>query len=197
MDVRRQLDGELLSLPEYADRIGPDGRGSGRCGQEATIAITLAPWVWRALADEQRRPVLIDFTVWSHLAPLGKRLYPLLQGFGRSAIDDSLYFYLGPQRLFMLGLRGRRLDQAAAMVRHALTTLYHADNRYEGFGEAKHPGTRYPSFAVKSRRGVRSTPTARSHARTARLDTTPPGPAAPRRRSCCSSARTKTNATSS
>jgi hypothetical protein len=57
-------------------------------------------------------------------------------------------------------LRGRRLDQAAAMVRHALTTLYHADQRYTGFGEAKHPGTRYPSFAVKSRRGVRSTPTA-------------------------------------
>ena len=158
--VRRQLDGELLSLPEYAERIGPQGRGSGRCGQEATIAITLAPWVWRALDDEQRRPVLMDFTVWSHLAPLGKRLYPLLQGLGRSAIDDSLYFYLGPQRLFTLGLRGRRLDQAAAMVRHALTTLYHADQRYTGFGEAKHSGTRYPSFAVKSRRGVRSTPTA-------------------------------------
>jgi hypothetical protein len=158
--VRRQLDGELVSLPEYAERIGPDGHGSGRCGQEATIAITLARWVWRALDDEQRRPVLIDFTVWSHLAPLGKRLYPLLQGLGRSAIDDSLYFYLGPQRLFTLGLRGRRLDQAAAMVRHALTTLYHADQRYEGFGEGKHAGTRYPSFAVKSRRGVRSMPTA-------------------------------------
>jgi hypothetical protein len=78
--VRRQLDGDLLALAEYALRIGPDGRGSGRTGQEATIAITLAPWVWRALEDEDRRPVLIDFTVWSHLVPIGKRLYPLLQG---------------------------------------------------------------------------------------------------------------------
>jgi hypothetical protein len=30
--------------------------------------------------------------------PADKRLYPLFQGFGRSAIDDSTYFYLGPQR---------------------------------------------------------------------------------------------------
>jgi hypothetical protein len=95
--------------------------------------------VWRALDDEQGRPVLIDFTVWSHLAPLGKRLYPLLQGLGRSAIDDSLYFYLGPQRLLTLGLRGRRLDQAAAMVRHALTTLHHADQRYEASARPSTP----------------------------------------------------------
>jgi hypothetical protein len=46
------------------------------------------------------------------------------------------------------------------MVRHALTTLYHADQRVDGFGESKHAATRYPAFSVKTTRGERSRPTA-------------------------------------
>ena len=84
-------------------------------GHQATIAIALAPWVWRALEDKDRRSVLINFTVWSHLRPVGKRIYPLLQGLGRSQVDDSLYLR-PPKRLFTLGLSGRRLHEAAAIV---------------------------------------------------------------------------------
>jgi hypothetical protein len=78
VEVLRRLDGEWVTLFQYAQRVEAGGGGRG-AGAHDTIRIVLAGWFLDELRLPKRRPVLIDFCVWRQLRPLARRLYAMLQ----------------------------------------------------------------------------------------------------------------------
>lgn len=133
--VQARWHGDWLELPDYQQRQAEHGRGAG-AGQLDTVRIHLAPWAIAAIAED--RPVYVNFAVWRGLSGTGRRLYAFLQG---STVDNGgrIAFYLAPAMRFTLGLRGKRVDKTAAIVRHQLRELYHRDQRYH------HQRTNIPS----------------------------------------------------
>jgi hypothetical protein len=149
-------DGEDLLEVQATER--------GELPGQATIRIHLADWVRTELAHPKRRPVFINFDVWAHLRPSGRRTYAFVQALGRDEYDDRVYFYLGAPTLFTLGLSGKRIDRAASAVSHDLTCLWHADHRYhegDGFRRHTHAGGSIPAFACSPARRT-SAPTAKA-----------------------------------
>jgi hypothetical protein len=170
VEVLRRLDGEWVTLEQYAQRVeaGAGGRGAGA---HDTIRIVLADWFLAELVHPKRRPVLIDFCVWRQLRPLARRLYAMLQGTGRSEHDpDRLYMWFAPvarsdgkavggSRAFTLGFTSVRLDKIAARVRTAIAELREVDERYDGYGkQTMHGNTDYPAFTVRVKPGQASRP---------------------------------------
>lgn len=173
--IERRLGDEWVSTAAYADALAAASdedlaelRAVERAGPEGqpTIRIHLADWVRAELAHPKRNPVFVNFDVWGHLRPQGRRVYAYVQALGRDDYDGRAYFYLAPPTQFTLGLRGKRLDRAAAIVSHALTALYHADMRYHaggGFRQQRHATTKWPAFACDpARQPSRPTSTAQT-----------------------------------
>ncbi len=167
--VLRRLEGEWVSLQEYAERV--EAGAGGQAGAQDTIRIVLADWFLAELGHEKRRPVLIDFCVWRQLRPLARRLYAMLQATSRSEHDpDRLYVWFAPvartdgkrvgaSRAFTLGFTSVRLDKIAARVRTAIAELREVDARYEGYGrQTTHANTDYPAFTVRVSAGQASRP---------------------------------------
>lgn len=165
--VERRVGDRWVPAGEYGDALAAAGQGDGAdllevraaeradCPGIATIRIHLEAWVRDELAHPKRRPVFINFDVWAHQRPQGRRTYAFVQGLGRDSYDGRLYFYLGAPTLFTLGLSGERLDRAAAIVSHDLTALWHADHRYHdgaGFRRQTHADTSIPAFACDAAR---------------------------------------------
>jgi len=168
--VLRRLNGEWVTLEQYAERAeaGAGGRGAGA---HDTIRIVLADWFLAELRHERRRPVLIDFCVWRQLRPLARRLYAMLQATSRSEFDpERLYVWFAPvarsdgkqpgaSRAFTLGFTTARLDKIAARIRTAIAELREVDERYEGYGkQTTHGNTDYPAFTVRVKEGKASQP---------------------------------------
>jgi len=167
--VLRRLDGEWVSLEEYAERV--QAGASGQAGAGDTIRIVLADWFLEELGHDKRRPVLIEFCVWRQLRPLARRLYAMLQATSRAEHDpDRLYVWFAPvargdgkrvggSRAFTLGFTAVRLDKIAARVRTAIAELREVDQRYEGYGrQTTHANTDYPAFTVRVSAGQASRP---------------------------------------
>jgi hypothetical protein len=170
VEVLRRLDGEWVTLSQYAQRVEAGGGGRG-AGAHDTIRIVLAGWFLEELRLPKRRPVLIDFCVWRQLRPLARRLYAMLQGTGRSEHDpDRLRICFAPvarsdrkavggSRAFTLGFTSVRLDKIAARVRTAIAELREVDERYDGYGkQTTHGNTDYPAFTVRVKPGQASRP---------------------------------------
>lgn len=154
--IEHLLDGEWLSLEDYAAALGDDS-AAGRCGREDTLRIIPAAWVRHEITREDRAPVFLHMGVWRSLRPFEQRLYAFLQG--QRAVSGAIYFFLGDPDRFTLGLAERRLDRCAATVREALTNIARHDKRYAAppgrvaFQEGKHGradqrARRFPSFTV-------------------------------------------------
>jgi len=167
--VLRRLDGEWVTLKEYAERVDEGARPA--TGAKDTIRIELADWFIEELRHPKRRPVLIDFCVWRQLRPLARRLYAMLQATGRSTHDpDRLYVWFAPvarddgnqagaSRAFTLGFTTMRLDKIAARIRTAIAEIREVDERYEGYGkQTTHGNTKYPAFTVRVKKGQPSRP---------------------------------------
>ena len=167
--VLRRLEGEWVTLQEYARRV--QAGAVGQAGAGDTIRIVLADWFLEELGHERRRPVLIDFCVWRQLRPLARRLYAMLQATSRSEHDpERLYVWFAPvarrdgkpvgaSRAFTLGFTSARLDKIAARVRTAIAELREVDQRYEGYGkQTTHANTDYPAFTVRVSAGQASRP---------------------------------------
>ncbi|MGB0096174.1 MAG: hypothetical protein WBP81_27010, partial [Solirubrobacteraceae bacterium] len=167
--VLRKLDGEWVTLEQYAERIEQGARPPTGAGD--TIRIELADWFIDELRHRKRRPVLIDFCVWRQLRPLARRVYAMLQGTGRSSHDpDRLYIWFAPvarddgkqagaSRAFTLGLTTARIDKVAARIRTAIAELREVDERYDGYGkQTTHGNTRYPAFTIRVTAGRASRP---------------------------------------
>ena len=156
--IERRLGDRWLPATDYveASRAGSDEdvyelHASEHASAEgvATIRIHLAPWMLAELGHAKRRPVIINFTVWSHLRPSARRLYAFVQALGRDAYDQRIYFYLAEPTLYTLGYTTARTDRAANAVGEDLTALWHADQRYhegDGFRRHTHGNTRLPAF---------------------------------------------------
>ncbi len=167
--VLRRVEGEWVSLAEYAQRV--EAGAVGQAGVGDTIRIVLADWFLAELGHDKRRPVLIDFCVWRQLRPLARRLYAMLQATSRSEHDpERLYVWFAPvartdgkrvgaSRAFTLGFTAARLDKIAARVRTAIAELREVDARYEGYGkQTTHANTDYPAFTVRVSAGQASRP---------------------------------------
>lgn len=166
-EIEHLLDGEWLSLEDYAAALG-DETAAGRCGREDTLRIIPSAWVREELTREDRAPVFIHMGVWRSLRPFEQRLYAFLQG--QRATSGAIYFFLGAPDRFTLGLSERRLDRCASTVREALTNIARHDKRYasapgrvayqEGkHGRADQRAPRFPSFTVFLNVGQPSSPT--------------------------------------
>lgn len=163
--IEARLDGEWIPWRVFRDQAAGEPM-SGRCGQSDTLRIHLAQWAIEAIT--QGRAVYLNFGVWRGLSGTGRRLYALLQATTAEQIDGApgLHFYLADPLRFTLGLRGGRIDKAAAIVRHQLTDLYHRDERYHhqstdtpsGFRQRKQPGTTIPAFLVRVQANTPSRP---------------------------------------
>jgi hypothetical protein len=165
-EIEHLLDGEWLSLEDYAATLG-DQTAAGRCGRHDTLRIIPSAWVRAELTREDRAPVFLNMAVWRSLRPFEQRLYAFLQA--QRAVSGGIYFFLGDPDRFTLGLRERRLDRCAATVREALTNIARHDKRYaappghvafqEGrHGRADQRARRYPSFTVFVNTGRASSP---------------------------------------
>ncbi|MBS0592043.1 MAG: hypothetical protein JSR84_01090 [Proteobacteria bacterium] len=171
--VERRIGDRWVATSEYAEALAQAAGEKddtdlvelhdaerASCHGLATIRVHLAEWMRAELTHETRRAVFVNFDVWAHLRPQSQRIYAFLQGHGRDEFDERIYFYLGAPTLYTLGLSGRR-DRAAAIVRHDLTAIWHADRRYhdgKGFRAHAHAGTGIPAFAFDAAR-IASTPT--------------------------------------
>lgn len=160
--VERRIGDRWVPTREYGDALAAAAadvaatdllelRAAERssCATIATIRVHLADWVRAELTHQTRRPVFVNLDVWAHLRPQSQRTYAFVQGLGRDDFDERIYFYLGAPTLYTLGLCGRR-DRAAAIVRHDLTAIWHADRRYHqgaGFRAQTHAATGIPAFA--------------------------------------------------
>jgi hypothetical protein len=172
--VEVRLDDEWIALADFHARLG-GASASGRCGQRDTVRIHLAAWALAEITHPERRPVFINFAVWRGLSGTGRRLYAFLQALGADG-QGRRSFYLAKPLRFTLGLRGRRLDRVAAIVRHQLTDLYHADQRYNrpdsdapsGFRQSTQSGTNLPRFVVYAHKQTPSLPRTRIKRPTAR-----------------------------
>ncbi len=95
VEVLRRLEGEWVSLEEYAQRV--EAGVDTNAGAGDTIRIVLADWFLAELGHDKRRPVLIDFCVWRQLRPLARRLYAMLQATSRAEHDpERLYVWFAP-----------------------------------------------------------------------------------------------------
>ena len=154
--VERRVPGtdRWVELAEYAEALDTSDVAAARSAIEAdedssagTLRVHLAPWVIEEITGRHGRgPVLVNFDVWAHLRPTARRVYVFAQGRNRSLRDRSKCdIYLAEELRFTLGLQGER-HEAAAAFRHAMTALYHADQRYHsGFGAYTHPNG-HPAF---------------------------------------------------
>jgi len=169
IEVLRRLEGEWVSLDEYAERV--EAGADGQAGAGDTIRIVLADWFLAELGHDKRRPVLIDFCVWRQLRPLARRLYAMLQATSRAEHDpERLYVWFAPvarrdgkrvgaSRAFTLGFTTPRLDKIAARVRTAIAELREVDARYDGYGkQTTHANTDHPAFTVRVAPGQASRP---------------------------------------
>ena len=156
--VERRLGDRWLPAGEYveASQAGSDEdvyelHASEHAPAEgtATVRIHLSPWMRAEIGHPKRRPVIVNFTVWSHLRPSARRLYAFVQGLGRDSYDQRIYFYLAAPTLYTLGYTTARADRAANAVSEDLTALWHADRRYhegDGFRRHTHGNTRLAAF---------------------------------------------------
>jgi len=169
VEVLRRLEGEWVSLEEYAQRVEAGADTSAGAGD--TIRIVLADWFLAELGHDKRRPVMIDFCVWRQLRPLARRLYAMLQATSRAEHDpERLYVWFAPvarsdgrrvggSRAFTLGFTSPRLDKIAARVRTAIAELREVDSRYDGYGrQTTHANTEFPAFTVRVTAGQASCP---------------------------------------
>ena len=142
------------------------GPSSDRDRGGATVRIYLADWFREQIARGE--VVRVEFRVWTHLRPLGQRLYAWLQGTHRDSYDDAIEFYLAEPLRYTLGLRGRQ-HRAAGSVRAALNQLYDADHRYNRAPKwsirGRYANTTIPAFRISPHRHG-SAPTQRALERT-------------------------------